>query len=125
MYIPRGKRILCYSWNLGVTTNNMAEAYAMYQGVLLAQEQKLSNIIVIGDSKNIIRHFVKGTGPKNSKLKRIIERIRAIMSSFHSSFYHVPRANNTKADEQQNLAIGKAPGHMEMLGRHLFSPPPP
>jgi hypothetical protein len=33
----------------------MAEPYAMYQGVLLAQERKLSNIIVIGDSKFLAR----------------------------------------------------------------------
>jgi ribonuclease HI len=125
LYNPRGKRMLCYSWNLGVTTNNMAEAYAMYQGALLAQDRQLSHIIVIGDSKNIIRHFVTGTGPKNSKLKRIIERTRAILSTIHSSFYHVPCTNNMIADEQANLAIGKAPGHMEVLGRHLFLAPPP
>jgi ribonuclease HI len=48
LYIPRGKMMLKYSWNLGVTTNNIAEAYAMHQGVLLDQEQKLINIIVVG-----------------------------------------------------------------------------
>jgi hypothetical protein len=30
-----------------------------------------------------------------------------------------------KADEQENLAIGMAPGHMKVLGRHLFLAPPP
>jgi ribonuclease HI len=124
LYIPRGKRMLDYSWNLGVTTNNMAEAYAMYQGVLLAQERKLNNIIIIGDSKNTIRHFVKGTAPKNSKLKRIIERIKAILSSIQTSFFHVPHANNEEVDEKANQAIGKAPGHMDILGRILFSAPP-
>jgi ribonuclease HI len=90
LYNPRGKRMLNYSWNLGVTTNNMAETYAMYQGVLLDQERKFNNIIVIGDSKNTIRHFIKGTAPKKSKMKRIIERIKALLSSFQTSFSHVP-----------------------------------
>jgi ribonuclease HI len=124
LYSPRGKRMLDYSWNLGVTTTNMAEAYAMYQGVLLAQEQKLNNIIIIGDSKNTIRHFFKGTAPKNSKLKRIIERIKAILSSIQTSFFHVPRTNNEEADVKANQVIGKALGHMYILGRVLFSSPP-
>ena len=36
LYSPRGKRMLDYSQNMAVTTTNMAEAYAMYQGALLA-----------------------------------------------------------------------------------------
>jgi ribonuclease HI len=99
LYNPKGKRMLCYSWNLGVTSNNMVEAYAMYQGPLLAQDRQLSHILVIGDSKNIIRHFFSGTDPNNSKLKRIIDRTRAILSTIHFSFYHVPCENNMKADE--------------------------
>jgi hypothetical protein len=36
LYIPRGNRLLDFSWNLGKTSNNMAEAYVIYQGILLA-----------------------------------------------------------------------------------------
>jgi len=68
LYRPRGKRLLDFSWNLGINTNNMEEAYAMYQGVLLVQEQQLNSITIVGDSKNIIRHFSMGTTPKNTKL---------------------------------------------------------
>jgi hypothetical protein len=103
----------------------LAEAYALYQGALLAQDRQLSHIIVIGDSKNIIRHFIKRTDPKNTKLKRIIERTRAILSTIHSSFYHVLHTNNGIADEQENLAIGMGPGHMEVMGRPFFFAPPP
>jgi hypothetical protein len=39
LYSPRGNRLLDFSWNLGKTTNNMAEAYAIYQGILLAQRE--------------------------------------------------------------------------------------
>jgi ribonuclease HI len=104
--------MLDFSWNLGVTTNNMAEAYTMYQGVLLAQERKLSSIIIVGDSKNIIQHFVKGTTPKNTKLQRIIERTKETLSSFQTSFFHILRTNNEEDDVKANQAIGKAPGHM-------------
>jgi hypothetical protein len=35
LYIPRGKRLLDFSWNMGINSNNMEEDYAMYRGVLL------------------------------------------------------------------------------------------
>jgi ribonuclease HI len=82
--------MLDFSWNLGINTNNMEEAYAMYQGVLLVQEQKLNSITIVGDSKNIIRHFATGTTPKNTKLQRIIERIKSLMSPIQANFIHVP-----------------------------------
>jgi ribonuclease HI len=125
LYSPRRQIMLCYSWNLGVTTSKLVEAYALYQGSLQAQDRQLNHIIVIGDSKNIIRHFFKGTDPKNTNLKRIIERTGAIISTIHSSFYHVPHTNNRIADEKENIAIGMSHGHMEVLGRPLFLIPPP
>jgi hypothetical protein len=57
LYSPRGQRLLDFSWNLGINSNNMAEAYAIYQGILLVQEQQLNRITIVGDSKNIIRYF--------------------------------------------------------------------
>jgi hypothetical protein len=76
LYSPRGNQFLDFSWNLGKTSNNMVEAYAIYQGILLAQEQQLKHITIVGDSKNIIHFFVLGTNPKDAKLKRIIDRSR-------------------------------------------------
>jgi len=54
LYSPGGKRLLDFSWNLGIDSNNMEESYVMYQGVLLVQEQQLNSTTIIGDSKNII-----------------------------------------------------------------------
>jgi hypothetical protein len=51
LYGPRGNQILDFSWNLGKTSNNMVEAYAVYQGILLTQEQQLNHITIVGDSK--------------------------------------------------------------------------
>jgi ribonuclease HI len=124
MFIPRGQRLLTYSWNLGITTNNLAEAYALFKGAQLAQERQLNQLIILGDSKNIIRYFIKKTTPKNSKLKRLIERTRDMLSTMLPTFYHIRRINNGIADEQANLAIGRGPGHMEVLGRFFFLAPP-
>jgi hypothetical protein len=75
LYDPRGTRVLDFSWNLGIASNNVVEAYVVYQGLLLMQEDQINQISIVGDSKNTIRYFVKGSSPKDAKIKRIIERI--------------------------------------------------
>jgi ribonuclease HI len=102
----------------------MAEAYALYQGVLLVQEHQLNQITIVGDSKNIIRHFVLGTIPKNTKLQRIVDRIKLLLSPIHVNFIHVLRGNNEAADNMANQAIGLAPGHMKSQGWVHFAAPP-
>jgi hypothetical protein len=117
--------MITYSWNLGTTTNNSAEAYALLKGTQIAKERQINKLIIIGDSKMIIRYFVKSTNPKNSTLRRIIDRTRDTISSIHPCFYHVRRVNNWTADEQENKAIGKGTGHLEIQGRSTFLAPPP
>lgn len=40
-FYPRANQIMAYSWNLGVTTNNRAEAYAMLMGIQLAKKRSI------------------------------------------------------------------------------------
>jgi hypothetical protein len=37
LFGPRGKMMITYSWNLGTTTNNSAEAYALLKGIQIAK----------------------------------------------------------------------------------------
>jgi ribonuclease HI len=124
LFSPRGQRLLTYSWNLGMTTNNSAEAYALLKGAQIAKVRQINELIILGDSKTIIRYFIKITNPKNSIMKRIIDRTRDTLSSMLPTFYHVRRANNGSADEQANRAIGRSTGHLEVLGRTEFLAPP-
>ena len=124
MFSPRGQRLLTYSWNLGITTNNLAEAYAIIKGAQIAKDRQINHLIILGVSKTIIRYFIKNTIPKNSILKRIIDRTRDILSSMLPTFYHVWWSNNGSADEQANRAIGRSTGHLEVLGRTEFLAPP-
>jgi hypothetical protein len=64
LYNLRGKCLLDFSLNLGINSNNMAEAYAIYQGIMIAQVQQLNCITIIDDSKNIICYFVMGSFKK-------------------------------------------------------------
>ena len=116
MYNPRGKRMLDFSWNLGINSKNIAEDYVIYQGVLLVQAQILNRITIVGDSKNIIRHFSMGTTPKNTKLQKIIYRTKSLMSPIQANFLHILRGNNRVTNKMENLAISMVPGHMKVQG---------
>jgi ribonuclease HI len=58
-----------YHWNLGMDTNNKAEAYALLKGVQLAHSKGIRKLAVLGDSLTIIRLMVKGSDPKDPSLK--------------------------------------------------------
>jgi ribonuclease HI len=52
------KRQLTFAWGLGIASNNLAEAYALMQGLRLAIEANIQSLIVVGDSKLIIGKMV-------------------------------------------------------------------
>jgi hypothetical protein len=102
----------------------MAEAYAIYQGVLLVHAQQMNHITIVGDSKNIIQHFFVGTTPKNTKLQRIINKTKSLMSPIQAKFLHILHGNNREADKMENHTIDMVPGHMKVQGQVLFVAPP-
>jgi len=71
LFDPRGNQLMEYSWNLGATTNNKAEAYAMFMGMQLAKKRKITNLNIVSDSKNIIHYFIKASSPKETSLENI------------------------------------------------------
>jgi len=103
---PRGNQVLSFHWNLGIATNNQAEAYALYQGLHLAKRRNIHSLSVIGDSKIIIGYVRKGSHPPNLHLKAILQTISTTIKLFHNIFlFHILRRNNHLADAQANLEI--------------------
>jgi ribonuclease HI len=74
-----------FSWNLGVASNNAVKAYAIYQGLLLMQEEQISQISIVGDSKNTIRYLVTGSVPRFSFSRGMI---------FNHPNFPVPKSRN-------------------------------
>jgi ribonuclease HI len=105
-----------FYWNLGVTTNNIAEAYVVYQGVQLALQKHITQLNIVGDSKNTIRYFVTGSNPKEIKLKSLVERIQLSLSNISVQYFHILRENKKEADEMDKRAIGLAPGSLGVCG---------
>lgn len=124
LYGPRGNQIPDFSQNLGNTSNNMVESYAVYQGILLAWEQQLNHITIVGVSKNIIRYFVLGNTLKDSKLNRIIDQSKLLLTTTQAQFFHILRGNNQDADRMANREIYMAHGSLSIQGWVSFVAPP-
>jgi hypothetical protein len=88
------------------------------------KESQINNLIIIGDSKTIIGYFARNTNPKNSTLKRTIDRTRDIITGMTPCFYHIRRANNWIADDEANKAIGRGKGYLEIQGKSTIHIPP-
>ena len=61
IYDPRGTIQVMYSWGLGILSNNLAKNYGLYQGLNIAQENKVQKVIFCEDSLLLIHHMIKGT----------------------------------------------------------------
>jgi len=124
LYSLIGNHFLNFSWNLGKNSNNRVESYVIYQGILLAQAQQMNRITIVGDSKTIIHCFFMGTTPKNTKIHRIIDGSKAIMSSIQAKFFCILCGNNREDEKMDNQAIRMAPRVLKVQGWILFVTPP-
>jgi len=123
---PDGLTELAYSWGLGVGTNNIAEALALWQGLQQSLRLRRHNLVVFGDSKLIIQALVTSHLPKQLKLKHLIRKIRALLSSFNLvKFYHVLRTLNGEADHAANVASTMNKGSLRLnVDDELHAPLP-
>ena len=112
---PDGNLNLTYSWNLGIDSNNMAEALALWQGLNQALLHGIQDLTVMGDSKLII-HFIKTkTFPSSIWLRQVLLRISMIIPSFRTiDFFHVLQMNNGLADKAANEAIPLSKGVLKL-----------
>ena len=103
---PTGKVEIEYSWNIGHETNNMAEAYGLWQGLKQVQKVGAEEVVVIGDSRIIIQAMRGGRRGKNERMERLLKRIRDTVNRFRKiKFYHVLKELNKKADKAANNFI--------------------
>ena len=103
---PRGKVEIEFSWNIGHDSNNMAEAYGLWQGLKQVQKVGADEAVVIGDSRLIIQTESGGRRGKNERMERLIKRIRYMIKRFRKiEFFHVLRELNMRADKAANNFI--------------------
>ena len=115
LFDPDGNLNLTYSWNLGIESNNMAEALALWQGLNQALLCGIQDLKVIGDSKLIIHFLNSHSFPSSIRLHQVLLRISMIIPLFRSiDFFHVLRMNNGLADKASNEAIPLSKGDLKL-----------
>ena len=124
-FTPDGSMEFKFAWGLGIDTNNMAKALALSQGLRIAKALGISELIVIGDSRVVIRALAEKIMPTHMALRHIILKLVAQASLFKKiDFYHVLRENNTYADLEANKGTSLGPGELIVNDKGSFFPPP-
>ena len=119
LYGPDEQLKLTYSWNLGTETNNVAEAWALWQGLVQASNLGIQELSVVGDSRVIIQAVNTKVLPSSSHLNQILRRILEMLPNFQFiEFFHALRAFNEPADRAANDAIGLSQGTLVINGEY-------
>lgn len=104
----KGKEFLYGGTYLGVTTNNVAEYSALIWGLAHARCEEVSHLLVKADSELMLKQLKGEYQVKNQVLKGLHAAAEKLIASFkETSFEHVYRKNNGRADELANLAMDK------------------
>lgn len=121
----KGEEISSYEWSLGVKTNNIAEALALFQGLQQLQKRGIKKAIVLGDSAIVIGYMNHHRPSSNSSLHQHLCRIHLLTDYFNSiRFYHILRIHNGAADRHANKAVGCQEGTLRHSQQSTFQPLP-
>ena len=103
----------------------MAEALALWQGLWIAKNQGITELIVLGDSRIIIQAIIENSLPNQMHLKHLIQKIKLLSLSFLKiEFYNVLRRNNKEVDRVANLGSSLNFGALKINGINSLCVPP-
>ena len=124
-FTPDGSMESKFAWGLGIDTNNMAEALVLWQGLRIARELGISNLIIIGDSRGVIRAPTEKILPIHLGLMQLLRKIMKQASLFNNiEFYHVLRANNPHVDLEANKGAYLSTEEPIFNEKGVYFPPP-
>ncbi len=105
----KGRVVGTVSRFLGVCTNNVAEYSALIIGLEEAVKKGYRKLHIFLDSELLVNQ-IKGTyRVRNSKLKRLMKRIKMLLSFLDGyTIKHITRDKNKMADKMANKAIDQA-----------------
>src|SRR5262245_31614350 len=91
---------------LGIKTNNQAEYEALLLGLRELVQRGAKKVNIRADSEFMIRQLLGEYRVKNEGIKPLFEAAKNLLESFDSvDLKHIPREENTIADELSNIAI--------------------
>ncbi|XP_061373780.1 uncharacterized protein LOC133316099 [Gastrolobium bilobum] len=114
-----------HSLNLGFpTSNNQAEYEALIAGLIQAKEHDVRKVDMFSDSQLVTSQIEGKYQAKGPLLMKYLSRVQEIMADFDEvRVYHIPRAENSRADILSKLASTKNPGnHRTMVQQSITTP---
>ena len=71
----------------------------------LAKKENIRNIVVFGDSKQIIQKMRKGYNSGATNCKRLYEHISRMSITLHATFLHILRNNTSLVNKMENQGV--------------------
>jgi ribonuclease HI len=101
-------------------TNSMAEYEALMFGLSMAMSIRVRQLLVKGDSQLIIKQIKGECSCNDPQLAAYLVHAQKLEKDFEIlHLQHIPRANNTAADELSTKASTWAPTHEGVFERWL------
>ena len=95
--------------SIGDATNNVAEYTALIEGLKLALEKGVTDVVVNCDSQLVVSQVRGEWKVKNDQLRGLVAEARRRLRQFDSSeVRHVRRGDNADADKLVNQALDRA-----------------
>lgn len=105
---PNGEVLTCGGEFIGFATSRVAEYYALKAGCEKALELGLKSVRFVADNLMMVNQMNGVYKVKNRDILSIYNSVRELVGKFEAcAFVHVAREQNTKADEQANLAVDR------------------
>jgi ribonuclease HI len=103
---PEGHVVAKMGKYLGETTNNVAEYTGLILGLKRAKAMGLRELEVLADSELMVRQLNGEYAVKADHLRPLHDEAAALIKGFEQiEIRHIPREENTAADEMSNRAI--------------------
>eukprot|EP00253_Pinus_taeda_P002669 PITA_02669 len=110
IYFPNGSKE-CFSWGLGIKTNNQAEVLSLLKACQLARGKESKEIAVFGDSELLIKALRKNKRLNDPVLNKQILRVNRLLKEFPSvQIFHILREFNLEADSLANIGCNLEKG---------------
>ena len=91
---------------LGRATNNVAEYQGLIEGLRRAKKLNATDVEVFSDSELLVRQMNGEYRVKNEGLKPLHAKANDLVVNFEKfHIAHIPREQNTQADEMANTAM--------------------
>jgi len=95
---------------IGIATNNVAEYQALIEGLKLALDFHPNKLVCHLDSELVVRQLSGEYRVKVPSLQPLVDEIKELAAGFaETTFVHIPRSDNHRADALVNKALDELP----------------